>query len=73
MKKSILPTARHSIDAARASYLAGKLDLLRLIESQRQLLLLQDRYFEAIAEYHARLAELERVIGVSPYALAPVE
>lgn len=72
-EEKILPTARHSIDSARASYLAGKLDLLRLIESQRQLLLLQDRYFEAVAEYHARLAELERVIGVSPYALAPVE
>jgi cobalt-zinc-cadmium efflux system outer membrane protein len=63
---SILPTARHSIDAARASYVAGKLDLLRLIESQRQLLDLQDRYYEEIAEYHSRLAELERVVGVSP-------
>jgi cobalt-zinc-cadmium efflux system outer membrane protein len=65
-EESILPTARHSVDAARASYLAGKLDLLRIIESQRQLLTLQDRYYEAIAEFHTRLAELERVVGVSP-------
>ena len=63
--ESILPTASHSIDAARASYLAGRLDFLRLIESQRQLLTLQDRYFETIAEYHVRLAELERLVGVS--------
>jgi outer membrane protein TolC len=62
---SILPTARHSIDAARASYLTGRLDFLRLIESQRQLLTLQDRYYETVAEYHARLAELERLVGVS--------
>jgi outer membrane protein, heavy metal efflux system len=65
-EESILPTSRHSIEAARASYIAGKLDLLRLIESQRQLLTLQERYYEEIAEYHSRLAELERVVGVSP-------
>jgi outer membrane protein TolC len=66
---SILPTARHSVDAARASYLAARLDFLRLIESQRQLLSLQDEYYEAVAEYHIRLAELERVVGVSPVDL----
>jgi cobalt-zinc-cadmium efflux system outer membrane protein len=65
----IIPTARHSIDAARASYLAGKLDLLRLIESQRQLLNLRDEYYSAIAEYYGRLTELERLVGVSPLAL----
>ncbi len=63
---SILPTARHSIDAARASYLAGRLDFLRLVESQRQLLSLQDRYYEAMANYQQRLAELERTVGASP-------
>jgi cobalt-zinc-cadmium efflux system outer membrane protein len=65
----IIPTARHSIDAARASYLAGKLDLLRLIESQRQLLNLRDEYYSAIAEYYGRLTELERLVGVLPLAL----
>jgi outer membrane protein, heavy metal efflux system len=62
----ILPTARHSIDAARASYLAGRLDFLRLVESQRQLLSLQDRYYEAVTDYQQRVAELERLVGVSP-------
>lgn len=68
-EEKILPTARHSIDAARASYLAGKLDLLRLIESQRQLLNLHDEYYSAVAEYHSRLTELERLVGVSPVGL----
>lgn len=63
-QSSILPTARHSIDAARASYLAGRLDFLRLIESQRQLLALQDEYYVALSEYGQRLAELERLAGV---------
>jgi len=69
-EKSILPTARHSIDAARASYLAGRLDFLRLVESQRQLLALQDRYYEAVAAYQQRLAELERLVGAPPVGTA---
>ncbi|MCC6494416.1 MAG: TolC family protein [Pirellulales bacterium] len=72
-RTSILPTARHSIDAARASYLAGRLDFLRLIESQRQLLSLQDEYYGAVAEYRQRLAELERLVGASPIAAAAGE
>jgi outer membrane protein TolC len=61
----ILPSAHHSIEAAEASYTAGRLDFLRLIESQRQLLLLQDGYYEAVAEYQQRLAELERAVGAA--------
>lgn len=60
---NILPTARHSIDAARASYLAGRLDFLRLVESQRQLLTLQERYYEAVTDYMQRQAELARLTG----------
>jgi outer membrane protein TolC len=64
----LLPVARHSIDAARASYLAGRLDFLRLVESQRQLLMLQDSYYEASAAYYMRLAELDRMVGSSAIA-----
>jgi outer membrane protein TolC len=62
-RERILPSARHSVEAAQASYTAGRLDFLRLIESQRQLLLLQDGLYQAIADYHQRLAELERRVG----------
>jgi cobalt-zinc-cadmium efflux system outer membrane protein len=65
---SILPTVRHSVDAARASYLAGRLDFLRLVASQRQLLEMQDRYYSTVAEYRRRHAELLRLIGDAPYA-----
>lgn len=65
-QENILPTARHSIDAARASYLTGRLDFLRLVESQRQLLMLQDKYYEAVAANQERMAELQRMIGSSP-------
>lgn len=74
---TILPTVRHSVDAARASYLSGRLDFLRLVESQRQLLEMQDRFYETVAEYRGRQAELTRLIGGSPYlpgaATLPIE
>jgi outer membrane protein TolC len=66
----ILPSARHSVEAAQASYTSGRLDFLRLIESQRQLLALQDDYYDAVADYHQRLAELERQVG-GPVSASP--
>src|SRR5690606_11231716 len=57
----LLPAARHSVEAAEASYVAGRLDFLRLIEAQRQLLSIQERYFAAAAEYFIRRAALDRV------------
>jgi cobalt-zinc-cadmium efflux system outer membrane protein len=65
-QQRILPRSRHSVEAARASYIAGRLDFLRLIESQRQLLSLEDRFYQATAEYHQRLAELQRLVGIPP-------
>lgn len=59
----ILPAAQLSVESARASYTSGRLDFLRLVESQRQLLTLQDRYYETVAEYHQRRAQLDRVVG----------
>lgn len=62
-KEHILPVARHRVEAAQASYTAGRLDFLNLVESQRTLLGLEIEYYEAIAEYHQRLAELDRQTG----------
>jgi cobalt-zinc-cadmium efflux system outer membrane protein len=62
----LLPTAEQSIESARASYMTGRLDFLRLIESQRQLLTLQGEYYAALAEHHQRMASLDRVIGAPP-------
>jgi outer membrane protein TolC len=62
-QQRILPSSRHSVEAARASYTAGRLDFLRLIESQRQLLRVEEGYYRALAEYHQRLAELDREVG----------
>ena len=65
-EQHLLPTARQSVEAGRAGYLAGSLDFLRLVESQRQSLTVQEQYYETMAEYQRRLAELDRVTGIAP-------
>lgn len=59
----LLPAAKQSVEAARASYVAGKLDFLRLIEAQRQSLDIQAGYYELVAEQYRRATELDRVAG----------
>jgi outer membrane protein TolC len=62
-RQSILPTASQNVEAARAGYTAATVDFLRLIEAQRQLIALEEKSYEAEADYHGRLAELERAVG----------
>jgi outer membrane protein TolC len=59
----ILPAAERSLDSALANYTSGKLDFLRLIDAERQLNTQREMYYQAIAECHRRLAELERAVG----------
>lgn len=61
----ILPAARANVESASAGYVAGAVDFLRLVEAQREVIELQEKHQEAIAAYHRRLAELERVVGSS--------
>ena len=49
--------------AARAGYVAGNVDFLRLVEAQRQILELREKHQMAIADFHRRMAELERAVG----------
>jgi outer membrane protein TolC len=62
-EKTILPAARKNVEAAESAYVAGNIPFLSLIEAQRNVVNLRDRYYEASADYHRRLATLERVIG----------
>lgn len=59
----ILPAARANVKAAESAYITGKIPFLSLIEAQRNVVMLQDRYYEAVAEYHRRLAALEHATG----------
>ncbi len=62
-EERILPAAQRSLDSALANYTSGKLDFLRLLDAERQLFTQREMYYQSIAEYHRRLAELERAVG----------
>ncbi|MHB1035101.1 MAG: TolC family protein [Pirellulales bacterium] len=62
-EQKILPAAQRSLDSAMANYTSGKLDFLRLLDAERQLNTQREMYYQTIAEYHRRVAELERAVG----------
>ena len=62
-KERILPAATQSVATAQSTYESGKLDFLRLVEAQRQLIGVRERQTEALANYHRRVADLERTVG----------
>lgn len=62
-RERILPLSRRNVESAQANYVSGKLDFLRLIDAQRQLNAQQETYYQSIADYHRRLAELDRAVG----------
>jgi outer membrane protein TolC len=62
-RQTLLPVADQNVASARSGYVAAKVDFLRLIEAQRQLIMLQERSYEAQTDYHRRVAELERLVG----------
>ena len=60
---SILPVAEHNLESARANYSATKIDFLRLIEADRQLITLREKRQQVIADYYRSLAAYERASG----------
>ena len=61
--KTVLPAARQNVKAAEAAYGTGKIPFLSLIEAERNVVNLRDRYYEATADYFRRRANLERIVG----------
>ncbi len=62
-ENKILPASDANVQSARINYTAGKVDFLRLVEAERQFRQQQDKYHETVAEYHRRLAQLQRAVG----------
>jgi outer membrane protein TolC len=63
LRNEILPAAEQNLKAARADYPTGLAPAASVIEAERSRLMLYEHYYEAIADYHRRLATLERAIG----------
>lgn len=60
---TILPAARANVQAAQSAYVTGKTPFLSLIEAERNVVGLRDRYYEAVADSFHRRATLERTVG----------
>jgi cobalt-zinc-cadmium efflux system outer membrane protein len=62
-RDTILRAAEANVKAAQSAYITAKIPFLSLIEAERNVVSLRDRYYEAVADYFRRLATLERAIG----------
>jgi outer membrane protein TolC len=62
-EETILPAARENVKAAQTAYVTAKVPFLSLVEAERNLVGLRDRYYETFADYFRRRATLERVTG----------
>jgi outer membrane protein TolC len=60
---TILPAAERNVKAAQSAYVTAKVPFLSLIEAQRNLVNLRDRYYEALADSVRRRAALDRAVG----------
>ena len=66
LDREVLPAARQNVKAAQPAYQTGKIPLSTLIEVQRNLVNLQDRYYQATAEFFRRRTALQRSLTGSP-------
>ncbi len=62
-RTSLLPQAESALMGAEAAYQAGKSGFLDLLDAQRSLLNFKLEYYQYLAEFEQRAADLERVIG----------
>jgi outer membrane protein TolC len=62
-EKTVLPAARENVRAAQQAYIANRTPFVSLIEAQRNLVMILDRFYEIQADYFRRRANLERAIG----------
>ena len=61
--RGIIPQAENTLESATINYRVNKVDFLTLLDSRLTLFNYQRDYFESMAEYAIKRAELEAVIG----------
>lgn len=64
--KEVLPAARRNLESAQRAYPAGAIPFFTLVEAQRSLLSLQDRYYQATADFFRRRTAMERSLTGTP-------
>jgi outer membrane protein TolC len=61
--ESILPVAEHNLESAKANYEATKIDFMRLIEADRQVIAIREKRQLALVDVNRALAAYERATG----------
>jgi outer membrane protein TolC len=61
--EKVLPAAQGNVEAASSGYTAGTVDFLRLVQAQRELIELNEKYQQAVVDYNRNRAVLDRVVG----------
>ena len=59
----LLPAAKENLDAAQSGYESGNNDFLTLVTAEKTVMLTELEYQQSLAEYHQRLADVERATG----------
>lgn len=69
----IVPRAEENVRTIRAAYNLGEFSVFDIVNEQRRLIESETGYNEALGNYYAALAELERALGTTlpPSAFAP--
>jgi outer membrane protein TolC len=62
-REQVLPAAEKNVESARAGYTSGSVDFLRLIDAERQLIMLREQEVDAVGDYHRGWAALRRATG----------
>ncbi len=62
-KSGIIPQAEQSLESATIGYRVSKVDFLTLLDNRLTLYNLEREYYESLAEYQMRLAQLEALVG----------
>lgn len=69
--KDVLPAARRNLESAQRAYSDGLIPFFTLIEAQRSLLGLLDRYYQATSDYFRRRTAAQRSLTGTP-AITPI-
>ena len=71
LRSSVIPQAKHALEAAQVGYQGDRGDLLTVIDSQRAAVDAQLAYYGALADFERARADLERAVGVSMASIVP--
>ena len=62
-KTGIIPQAQRSLESAIIGYRVNKVDLLTLLDNRMTLFNYEREYYDSLADYQMKLAELEAMVG----------